>query len=128
MLGEVYPTPDDTAIVMYTSGSTGTPKVFLLKKIVRVFGLILTELTLKTVRINFHILLGSDFDTSKSGCNNEMFDVHARTYAGRNVYCLSTACSCLGTFVRKHNAFIWNQGKNCDSVIYFEQWCNIICF
>ena len=34
MLGEVYPTPDDTAIVMYTSGSTGTPKVFYRTKIV----------------------------------------------------------------------------------------------
>ena len=27
MQDEVYPTPEDTAIVMYTSGSTGTPKV-----------------------------------------------------------------------------------------------------
>ena len=32
MLGDVYPTPDDTAIVMYTSGSTGTPKVFSANK------------------------------------------------------------------------------------------------
>ena len=29
MQDEVYPTPEDTAIVMYTSGSTGTPKVFV---------------------------------------------------------------------------------------------------
>ena len=29
MQDDVYPTPDDTAIVMYTSGSTGTPKVFI---------------------------------------------------------------------------------------------------
>ena len=26
---DVYPTPEDTAIVMYTSGSTGTPKVLV---------------------------------------------------------------------------------------------------
>ena len=29
MKDEVYPTPEDTAIVMYTSGSTGTPKVLV---------------------------------------------------------------------------------------------------
>ena len=29
MQDEVHPTPEDTAIVMYTSGSTGTPKVFV---------------------------------------------------------------------------------------------------
>ena len=29
MQDEVFPTPEDTAIVMYTSGSTGTPKVLV---------------------------------------------------------------------------------------------------
>ena len=89
MLGEVYPTPDDTAIVMYTSGSTGTPKVFyptlklnILKTQIILSYLIETKLILNLVRIVFHILLGSDFDTSKSGCNNEMFDVYAEANAG----------------------------------------------
>ena len=52
MQDDVYPTPDDTAIVMYTSGSTGTPKVFIFKTALRT----LLKVSLKNLKPINHVI------------------------------------------------------------------------
>ena len=52
MQDDVYPTPDDTAIVMYTSGSTGTPKVLIFTIALRT----LLKVSLKNLKPINHVI------------------------------------------------------------------------